>query len=72
MSARLAAMVLSGEEEQLARGVGLRKGQAAFRALEAVDTELADRIRNTAVDPYFDDRRLDAFYVAVGLDGWRT
>lgn len=71
MSARLAAMVLAGETEQLARGVGLRKGQAAFNALAAVDSSMAEQIGGTALDPFYDDSRINAFYAAIALDEYR-
>jgi hypothetical protein len=39
-----------------------RSGQAAFNALWNVRPELADEIRGTDLDPFYDDKRLLAFW----------
>jgi hypothetical protein len=39
----------------------LRPGQKAFNELYAQDPAIADQIRCTDADPFYDDRRLDAF-----------
>ena len=64
--------MLAEAQVQLDRGVGLRTGQAAFNALEVVaPREVVDQVRGTAIDPYFDDRCLDAFYTWAGLHDYR-
>lgn len=42
-----------------------RRGQALFNALHGVDPELANRIRMSEADPYFDDAKINAFSKAV-------
>lgn len=39
-----------------------REGQAAFNALRQIDEECALAVTATAVDPFYDDSRLDAFW----------
>lgn len=39
----------------------MRAGQAFYNVLHSVDTQLADKIRSTSVDPYYDDSRLAGF-----------
>lgn len=38
-----------------------RRGQALFNALYEVHPELADRVRMTEADPFFDDAKIEAF-----------
>lgn len=39
----------------------VRRGQKEFNLLHQKHPEIADRIRGSADDPYYDDRRLEAF-----------
>lgn len=39
-----------------------RSGQAAFNALWEARMDLAERIRDTILDPFYDDSRLLAFW----------
>jgi hypothetical protein len=41
---------------------GLRAGQRAFNDLAARDPQLAELLRGSAYDPFYDDSRLDAFH----------
>ena len=71
MSARLAAVVLSEASTSLAAGVGWREGQAAFNALHVLAPRVADEVRGTAVDPYYSDARLSAFYTWLSAHDYR-
>lgn len=42
-----------------------RRGQRAFNELYEQDREIADAIRATEFDPFYDDSRLDAFHARV-------
>lgn len=42
-----------------------RVGQKAFNDLHAIDPEIADLIRGTTDDPFYDDSRLDRFHLRV-------
>lgn len=42
-----------------------RNGQAAFNVLYSMHPELAQEIRGTDLDPFYDDSRLYAFYTWV-------
>ena len=39
----------------------LRTGQVAFNSLYAADPDLANQIRGTDADPFYDDSRLELF-----------
>lgn len=39
-----------------------RSGQAAYNALWEARPDIADRVRGTKVDPFYEDRRLLAFW----------
>lgn len=43
----------------------LRNGQVAFNELYAIDPGLADLIRGTEADPFYDDSRLAVFQETV-------
>ena len=43
----------------------LRAGQQAFNDLYERDPRIADAIRGTEDDPFYDDRRLPAFHTRV-------
>lgn len=47
---------------QLKEHLDWRIGQTYFNVLYEFDHELADRIRTTEFDPFFDDNKLDAFF----------
>jgi len=42
-----------------------RAGQKAFNELYAVSPEIANQIRGSKYDPFYDDTRLQAFYLEV-------
>lgn len=42
-----------------------REGQAAFNVLAAMHPQLADSVRSTGLDPFYDDSRLAEFYAWV-------
>ncbi|MFA6094175.1 MAG: hypothetical protein WC986_14650 [Elusimicrobiota bacterium] len=42
-----------------------RKGQTAFNALWEKRPDLADKIRATAADPFYDDSKLPTFWTEV-------
>ena len=42
-----------------------RAGQKAFNELYAVSPEIANQIRGGKYDPFYDDTRLQAFYLEV-------
>lgn len=44
---------------------GQRKGQAMFNALHALDRELANMIRGTKHDPFYDDEVVPLFMQEV-------
>lgn len=44
---------------------GQREGQAAFNALFLVRPDIANKIRGTEYDPYYEDERLDSFYIKL-------
>lgn len=44
-----------------------RRGQALMNALDAVDRETFLLLENTEADCFYDDRRIPAFRLAVGL-----
>lgn len=39
----------------------LRFGQALFDALTEIKPDLAERVRGTSIDPFYDDRRIQDF-----------
>jgi len=43
----------------------IRKGQQAFNDLYAKHPEIADQIRGTSIDPFYNDECLTAFYAKV-------
>jgi hypothetical protein len=43
----------------------LRAGQRAFKTLERYRPDLADLIRDTKNNPFYDDKKLPAFYNEV-------
>ena len=43
----------------------LRSGQVAFNELFRTDPEIANLIRGTEFDPFYDDEKLEAFYEKV-------
>jgi hypothetical protein len=45
----------------------MREGQLAFNLLYARNPALADRIRGTSLDPFYDDSRLSKFRAAVAF-----
>jgi len=45
-----------------------RIGQAVFNALHSIDPEIADIVRGSALDPFYEDERLPEFW--AWLDGW--
>ncbi len=72
MSARLAALVLAEANVLRLENPKLREGQAAVIALTSFDLPLADRLaQGGPTDPFYDDRRLSAFYAAVTLRRYR-
>lgn len=42
-----------------------RPGQAAFNVLSSMHPDLAEHVRGTESDPFYDDERLTAFYLWV-------
>lgn len=52
--------------ELLAEHPDWRDGQCAFSALEEIEPGCADIVRHMAVDPFYDDAKLDAFWDFVG------
>jgi hypothetical protein len=54
----LTAMLRPNSEE--------RRGQALFNALYSMNQELAEEIRNTEYDPYFDDTKILACIEYIG------
>lgn len=72
MSARLAALVLAESVVLRKKNPALREGQAAVIALTSFDMPLADKLaQGGTTDPFYDDRRLSAFYAAVTLRRYR-
>ncbi len=72
MSARLAALVLAEGAVLRHANPALREGQAAVIALTSFDLPLADKLcKGGLTDPFYDDRRLSAFYAAVALRRYR-
>ena len=49
-----------------AKPPGIRVGQAAFEVLSLRDFAKAEEIRGTDADPFYDDRKLPAFWRALG------
>lgn len=47
------------------RGGEQRMGQALFNALHDLSPELADLIRGTDVDPFYNDDRILAFFTFI-------
>jgi hypothetical protein len=45
---------------------GLRDGQTAFNVLHRMNPDLADLIRGSNRDPFYDDSRLQDFFDFVG------
>jgi hypothetical protein len=43
----------------------LREGQIAFNRLYVLNPELAEQVRGTEADPFYDDSRLPAFHERV-------
>jgi len=43
----------------------MRKGQKAFNELHAENPKIANMIRGTVNDPFYNDKKLDAFYAEV-------
>ena len=50
---------------------GLRKGQSFFNALYDVDPDLADKIRDTEIDPFYTDDKLNEFLETV-INTWEN
>lgn len=50
------------------RPTSWRKGQAAFNYLCSAHPQLAERIRGTEADPFYDDMRLPTFEAVVRSD----
>lgn len=46
----------------------LRWGQALFNALYDINPELADHIRGTGSDPFYDDSKINHFYNSLYLN----
>lgn len=44
------------------RNDGTRSGEAAFNAVSRVDPAIAERLRGTAIDPFYDDARVERFW----------
>lgn len=44
----------------------IRPGQQAFNLLMATDPALAEAIRGTEFDPFYDDRRIESFLGRIG------
>jgi len=44
---------------------GMRPGQVLFNTLAHMDMDLANQIRGTDADPYYDDANLPKFYERV-------
>ena len=42
-----------------------RVGQAAFNDLSSLFPEIAERIRSTEADPFFDNAKMESFYIKV-------
>lgn len=47
----------------------LRKGQLAFNYLTEIKPDLANEIRGTYADPFYDDEKID-FFVSFITDNW--
>lgn len=43
----------------------LRHGQAVFNYVHATEPKIADKLRASAVDPFYQDRLVEAFWLAV-------
>lgn len=43
----------------------LRPGQALFLALESLDSEIADMIRGTDADPFYNDKNIRKFWETI-------
>lgn len=43
----------------------LRKGQTLFLALESLDSEIADMIRGTDADPFYNDKNIRKFWETI-------
>jgi hypothetical protein len=59
------------EATMAVHGPDWRQGQAAFNALCKVSPILAEEVRGSLRDPFYQDSRLDAFYEYVELN-WVT
>jgi len=46
---------------------GLRKGQTLFNKLNEINPNLADSLRGSVVDPFYQDERIPAFLSEVAL-----
>lgn len=58
-------MMLGMAERLAAQDPRLRRGQCLYLALHAYDKELAEAIRDTDSDPFYDDVREQAFMRCV-------
>lgn len=58
-------------EKELKERPGLRHGQTAFNALARVHPRLANALRGTHDDPFYDDNRLPRFFARVTSE-WET
>jgi len=47
---------------------GIRKGQAAFNTLAVLHPDIAESIRGTGFDPFYDDKRLHDFLEYVQMN----
>ena len=56
---------LEGVYEYQLANPGQRDGQAAFNFLHAIKPDIANQIRTTPLDPFYQDDRLDAFFRKV-------
>jgi len=43
----------------------LRHGQAVFNYVHSTEPEIADKLRGSAVDPFYQDRLVEVFWLAV-------
>ena len=51
--------------EYLKENDDLRRGQALFLALESLDSEIADIIRGTDADPFYNDNNIRKFWETI-------
>lgn len=58
------SMITNEEYENLDKSEW-RKGQKAFNDLHQYEPEIANQLRGTTVDPFFSDRLLPEFEIAV-------